>query len=77
MYSGFFDFILHFKHNHAIKPSTFTKLRDFSQKYRNLSKFSAPAAVKIGHLTDFVTYTYGIPKLAIESGFYFAEYLEM
>ena len=40
-------------HNYAIKSSTFTKLVDFSPKYRNFSKFSAPAGHKIGHLTQF------------------------
>ena len=46
---GFFDFFRHFMHSYAIKSSTFTKLGDFSLKYRNFSKFSAPAAPKIGH----------------------------
>ena len=36
-------------YNYAIRASTFTTLGDFSLKYRNLPKFSAPAASKIGH----------------------------
>ena len=49
----FFDFFRHFMHSYAIKSSTFTKLGDFSLKYRNFSKFSAPAAPKMCHLTQF------------------------
>ena len=30
IYSGIFDFLRYFKHNYAIKASTFTKLGDFS-----------------------------------------------
>ena len=44
-----FEFFRYFMHSYAIKSSTFTKLGDFSLKYRNFSKFSAPAAPKIGH----------------------------
>ena len=46
---NFTSILCHFKHNYAIKASTFSKLGDFSLKYQNLSKFSAPAAPKIGH----------------------------
>ena len=48
----FFDLFRHFKHYYAIKASTFTKLNDFSLKYQNLSKFSAPAAPKSGQWTQ-------------------------
>ena len=44
----------HFMHNCAMKSSTFTKLGNFSLKYRNFKKRkknSAPAAPKIGHWT--------------------------
>ena len=53
IYSGFFDFLRHFKHNYTIIASTFSKLDDFSLKYGNLSKFLAPVAPKIGHWTQF------------------------
>ena len=59
LYSGFFDFLRHFKHNYTIKAITFTKCGDFSLKYRKFSKFSAPAAPKIGHWTQF------FPKISI------------
>ena len=54
----FFNFLRHFKHNFAIKASTFTKLGDFSLKYRNLPKFSA-----IGYWTRF------FPKFSKSSHF--------
>ena len=50
---GFFDFFRHFMHSYAIKSSTFTKLGDFSIKYRNFSKLSAHAAPTMCHLTQF------------------------
>ena len=53
IYRGFFDFFRHFMHSFAIKSSTFTKLGDFSLKYRNFSKILAPAAPKMCHLTQF------------------------
>ena len=50
-------------HNCAIKSSTFTKLGDFSLKYQNFTKFSAPAAQKSGHWTQF------FPKFSKSSHF--------
>ena len=49
----FFDCFRHVMYCYGIKSSTFTKLGDFSIKYRNFSKFSAPAAPKMCHLTQF------------------------
>ena len=62
MYSGFFDFLRHFKHNYAIKASIFTKLGDFSLKYQNLSKFSAPSS-----LTDSIALPLYPPTNKIQS----------
>ena len=59
----FFYFFRHFIHDYAIKSSTFTKLGDFSLKCRNFLKFSAPAAPKIGHWTQF------FPKISKSSYF--------
>ena len=50
---GFLDFFRHFMHSCAMKSSTFTKLVDFLLRYRNFSKFSAPMAPKMCHLTQF------------------------
>ena len=50
-------------HDYAIKSSTFAKLGDFSLKYQNFSKFSAPAAQKSGHWTQF------FPKFSQSSDF--------
>ena len=53
IYRGFFDFFRHFMHSYEIQSSIFTILGNFSLKYRNFSKFSAPAAPKTCHLTQF------------------------
>ena len=43
----FFYFCCHFIHDYAIESASFTKWGDFSLKYRDFLKFSAPAAPKI------------------------------
>ena len=47
-------FFRHIMHNYAIKSLAFTKLDNFSLKYRNFSKFLTPMVPKMCHWTHFV-----------------------
>ena len=49
IFSSFLDILCITMHFHAIKSSFFAKMDDFLLNHPNFSKFSAPAAPKMGH----------------------------